>query len=640
MLKRMKGLFGFPSVVFPTVLVLTLNLSAAFFSDLSAKDFIEGRLVDEALKANASWRGDLSIRSDLFINPYALSYFRRWMDNPLNSPAEAQARAMSLLEKCEDPLLWMKELAMLADLPMVRSVSPEKYDWKEFTAPCQLREAICLLLDAIHTANLRLGAFKAQVSSADKRLIERLVLADDHASRASEEKTERGPELSEKRKAIAVAESLSMEGLFEAGIAVIGALEKAKGLLMKTDEWQEKVVSFSFMTDVGKVKIGGKGPDVHQEAATLIIDLGGSDTYKGRTASGAQGKCSLVIDLGGDDLYLGEDWSQGSGFWGIGILYDIDGNDLYKAGSFSQGAGVFGMGLLIDGGGMDNYLGMKFVQAASSWGCGGLIDLGGDDTYLCQHSGQAYSGVLGISCLTDTKGNDRYLSGFKSPDPREPDMNKSFSQGFSFGMRNLAAGGFSILADKSGNDLYECQYFGQGSSYWMGIGVLYDESGKDTYIARRYAQGAGIHFSFGLFMDVSGDDHISSWGVSQGCGHDYGIGILVNEMGDDTYVSDWLSTGASEANGVGLFIDNRGNDGYECNKGLAVGNFMERRRSGGIGLFVDAHGKDRYSVKGANNTMWGLNRWSIGIDGESGGMSGINLAVPEAACLQLPATSW
>ena len=44
------------------------------------------------------------------------------------------------------------------------------------------------------------------------------------------------------------------------------------------------------MTDLGLVKIGGTGADVHENHATLIIDLGGNDIYKGRIASGTDGK--------------------------------------------------------------------------------------------------------------------------------------------------------------------------------------------------------------------------------------------------------------------------------------------------------------------------------------------------------------
>jgi hypothetical protein len=231
--------------------------------------------------------------------------------------------------------------------------------------------------------------------------------------------------------------------------------------------------------------------------------------------------------------------------------------------------------------------------------------------------------------LCDLEGNDKYASGKKTPDHRETDMNVSLSQGFAFGMRNMAAGGVAVLADREGIDFYQCQYFGQGASYWMGVGILYDENGQDNYAARRYAQGTGIHFSFGILVDAGGDDHTYSWGVSQGCGHDYGIGILLDETGDDIHVADWLSMGASEANGVGIFIDNSGDDGYDTNSGMAVGGFSESRRAGGLGLFMDAGGNDRYSTKGSDNSVWGDNRWSLGIDEENGGISGINIIVPK-----------
>jgi len=634
MFKRLKTTFYSPSMILSvTASILILHPSGIFISEPSAQSSVKGQLIERALKINAMRRGDLSIRSDLSTNPFALSHFRRWMDNPMNAPIEAQAKAMSILAKYENPLLWMKELATLGDLDTIDSIPLKKYDRHETPGPWQLKEAIHLILDAIYTANVRLDTIKAGISPENMRLIEKHFIPEAFTNRGAEEKIEQPLSISEQRQAIDAAGSVKRKDILEAGLTIVGAVAKARELLTKTDEWQKNVSSFSFMTDLGLVEIGGKGPDVHQDAATLIIDFGGNDVYKGKTASGTNGKCSLVLDLDGDDVYLGEECTQGSGIWGIGILYDLKGNDLYRAGSYSQGAGLFGLGLLIDGGGMDTYLGTEFVQAASSWGWGGLIDLGGEDTYQCQHSGQAYSGVLGVSCLCDIKGNDKYLSGAKAPDPREADMNKSFSQGFSFGMRNLAAGGFALLADKSGNDLYQCQYFGQGSSYWMGVGILYDETGKETYVARRYAQGAGIHFSFGLLMDAAGNDHTSSWGVSQGCGHDYGIGVLINETGNDTYVSDWLSMGASQANGVGIFIDNSGDDGYESNTGMAVGKLIEARRSGGIGLFVDADGKDRYSVNGSNNTVWGLDRWSIGIDGDAGGMSGMNIIAPAATSI-------
>jgi hypothetical protein len=587
-------------------------------------------LLDRALETIAMHRGDVSIRPDLFPIPFASSRFRRWIENPLKATAEAQQEAMGLFQMAEDPFLWVQALAELGDLHSVDPALVRKYNrYERPPGPLAVRKAIYLLLDAIHTANVKMAILKDAMSPEDMTLLEQYLYPICFAERDFKEPIGgRLIQTEQLRRAIDIAGGIDRRGVVEAGLSIVKALAEAQQVLAKTDDLKNHIGSFSLMTDLGLIEIGGTGPDVHENHAALIIDLGGNDLYKGEIASGTNGKCSIVLDLDGNDVYLGQDCTQACGIWGIGILFDFKGNDIYRAGCCSQGAGVFGMGLLIDGGGTDSYLGEQFVQAASSMGWGALLDLDGEDMYQCHHSGQAYSGTLGISCLCDIKGNDKYISGAKAPDPREKDMNQSYSQGFALGIRNLTAGGFALLADRSGNDLYQCQYFGQGASYWMGVGILYDESGKDIYVARRYAQGAGIHYSFGVLMDVGGNDHTFSWGASQGCGHDYGMGILVNEAGNDTYASDWLSMGASEANGVGIFVDNAGDDGYESNTGMGVGHLVERRQAGGIGLFIDAGGKDRYSKNGADNSTWGTNRWGIGMDENQGGVSGFNLTCP------------
>ena len=615
-----------------SVLVLSLQFGCTLPATSPARTEEKAYLLDRALAVNAMKRGDLSIRSDLSTNPFALNSFIRWMENPIKAPVEAQRKAVKLFQSAEKPFLWLQELAELGEINSAAPLSLKRYAGYTLPAelPTQLRDAIRLILDSIYTANMRLATIRNEITPEKMSLFEKHLYPDCYSDGEPKKGEEELSRIKELGYAIDAAGGVDRKGILEAGLTIIKALAEAKDLLTEINNGQKNINSFSFKTDLGLVEIGGAVSDIHEKPAALIIDLGGNDLYKGKVAAGADGKCSIVLDLGGDDVYLGEDFTQASGVWGIGVLFDLEGDDLYRAGNCSQGAGLFGIGLLMDGGGMDRYLGSKFVQAASSWGWGGLIDLSGEDTYQCHLSGQAYAEVLGVSCLCDLSGNDKYLSGSNAPDPREIDMNQSFSQGFAFGMRNLTAGGLALLADKSGNDIYQCQYFGQGASYWMGVGILYDEHGKDTYIARRYAQGAGIHFSLGLLMDGGGDDHTSSWAVSQGCGHDYGLGILVNESGNDTYVSDWLSMGASEANGVGVFVDNSGDDGYETKTGMAVGHLTGERRAGGIGLFMDAGGKDRYSNKGSDNSVWGANRWGIGIDEDEGGISGINMLSTEA----------
>ena len=627
-LKGSHGPVSHPRII---IFFLLISIAISLPSIGFCKNHENAYLIDRALEVIAMKRGDLAVRSDLSTNPFTLSRFRRWMEDPLKAPIKAQHKAVDLFNVADKQVLWIQELATFGDmyssmpLPLIR--------YSDYSLPThlpgQLEKAICLTLDAINTANIRLSVIKKSISPEKMKLIEQYLYPDSCPYSLPEKQREDLIRIKELRKAIEAAGSVDIKGVLEAGLTIIAAIENARTLLMETDRWYKNVSSFSINTSLGLVEIGGPGADIHENHAALIIDLGGNDLYRGKIASGADCMGSVVLDLAGNDIYLGEDNTQASGVWGVGILFDLEGDDLYKAGNCSQGAGLFGLGLLMDGRGHDSYLGAKFVQAASSWGFGGLIDLGGEDSYHCHQSGQAYSGVLGMSCLCDLSGNDKYISGRKSPDPREPDMNQSFSQGFAIGMRNLTGGGFALLADKSGSDLYQCQYFGQGASYWMGIGILYDETGKDSYVARRYAQGAGIHYSLGLLIDAEGNDHTFSWGVSQGCGHDYGIGILVNEGGNDTYASDWLSLGASEANGVGIFIDNSGDDGYETSTGLAVGHLVKKRRAGGIGLFIDAGGQDRYSKNGSDNSIWGSNRWSIGIDEDKAGISGLKIVIPK-----------
>lgn len=603
--------------------------TASFSSDQIPK---EGYLLDRALEVIAMKRDDLSIRSDLFSDPFLSTCFKRWMESPLKAPIEAQERARGLLRTAESPVLWLQGLARAVNQNSSSPLPLERYADYELPGhlPGQLIDVIHLILDSINTANTRLSEVRAGVPPETMELFKRYLYPEIHPEVDPEGEIEEAVNTERVRGVIAAAGTVDWRGILEAGLTVLEGLARAQALLVGDDKWYNEVDSFSFRTGLGSVKIGGVGPDVHEGDSILVLDLGGDDLYRGKIASGTDGRGAVIVDLSGDDVYLGGDYTQASGLWGIGVLFDLKGNDLYRAGNWSQGAGLFGVGLLMDCSGADSYLGGSFVQAASSWGWGGLIDLDGEDTYRCNHSGQAYSGVWGVSSLCDINGNDKYISGAGAPDPREPDMNQSLSQGFAFGSRNLAGGGVSILADQSGNDLYQCQYFGQGASYWMGVGILYDEEGKDTYVARRYAQGTGIHFSFGLLLDAGGSDHTTSWGVSQGCGHDYGVGILVNEAGRDTYVSDWLSMGASEANGVGVFVDNSGDDGYEAKASMGVGHLTESRRSGGIGLFIDAEGKDRYSSRGADNSIWALNRWGVGVDEDASGISGLNLLHSEA----------
>ena len=85
-----------------------------------------------------------------------------------------------------------------------------------------------------------------------------------------------------------------------------------------------------------------------------------------RQGSGRLG-AGMLFDLGdGADEYSSLRLSQGSGVYGLGLLYDDGGDDGYKAEAIAQGAGIFGIGLLIDEAGDDDYQGFHGVQAFAS----------------------------------------------------------------------------------------------------------------------------------------------------------------------------------------------------------------------------------------------------------------------------------
>jgi HEAT repeat protein len=193
----------------------------------------------------------------------------------------------------------------------------------------------------------------------------------------------------------------------------------------------------------------------------------------------------------------------------------------------------------------------------------------------------------------------------------------SLSQGFGFGWRPDASGGIGMLVDRSGNDVYVSDIFGQGSSYWFAVGGLVDYAGNDQYVSYQYAQGAGTHITVAALVDCEGDDNYVSKGVSQGCGHDLAIGLLHDLAGDDNYTCHDLSQAAGNANGIGVLMDDEGDDAYSVrdpNNTHGYGNL--RRDYGSVGVFLDCGGSDYYAGRGADGSWWTGSVHGIGIDTE------------------------
>jgi len=423
-----------------------------------------------------------------------------------------------------------------------------------------------------------------------------------------------------------ILEKIKRDRIFQAGVDMAEVMDRAKEILYDLSDRDRKISTedtlFYMRTDFGDVLIGGVGSNRYQGSPALVIDLGGDDQYYLSPHKKRNIASTIIIDLDGDDLYRTEErFVFGSGFFGLGFLIDRQGEDLYMAQNFSLGSGLFGVGVLLDEEGNDKYLGDTFTQGAGSFGLGILSDLDGNDEYSASLFAQGFGFVAGFGALVDSVGNDSYFAGGKYKDIlRYEDHYISLSQGFAFGSRPELSGGIGVLCDGDGNDVYNSDIFGQGSSYWFALGALLDHAGNDKYVSYQYAQGAGIHLSLGVLIDEAGDDVYISKGVSQGCGHDLAFGLLLDQKGDDSYSAYDLSQGAGSANGIGMLIDESGDDGYlvkRTHNTQGYGN--PRREYGSIGLFLDISGKDNYDGNGADNSYWIIpSRWGAGVDFDFG----------------------
>lgn len=353
-------------------------------------------------------------------------------------------------------------------------------------------------------------------------------------------------------------------------------------------------------TSVGKIVVGGTGTSYYYGDAAMIIDLGGNDYYFNNAGSSRKDiPVSLCIDLSGDDIYHTDTaFSQGTGRFGVGILWDCKGSDKYISQDFSQGSCIYGIGMLRDDDGNDFYSGHVVNQGAGFFGAGLLNDLSGNDVYFSRQFAQGVGFTKGLGVLLDVCGKDFYFAGGEYPDFRDPEKSsQSMSQGMGMGIRPEesivgASGGLGMLIDRKGDDQYYGDYFSQGSGYYFALGFLWDGHGNDTYHAGRYAQGAGIHSAIGFLKDTYGDDtYESTFGVSQGCGHDTGIGFLVDDYGNDTYRSKTTSQGVGLEKGIGVLADFCGNDIYDANNhSQGVSTPSKTEEVSGIGILIDYQG--------------------------------------------------
>jgi hypothetical protein len=378
-------------------------------------------------------------------------------------------------------------------------------------------------------------------------------------------------------------------------------------------------VLFVRQTSYGLIVIGGSGPNIYDLDATfaLVIDLGGDDVYRG--AIGASWDLelghSVVIDLEGNDLYESSPLGLATGRLGVGVVVDLAGHDRYRLAPGAGGTGFAGLGILYDREGDDRYIGSRFSQGAAAGGLGLLVDRSGDDEYSADAYGIGFGTWLGLGAVIDVEGNDTYHCGGRYPStynkvdhpgarPGDPGFEYDcFGLGSGVGSRVMGpanlqeaynlAGGWGILLDVAGDDLYRSDNFSQGLGYFFGMGIKLDLDGHDVHVAARYGHGSSAHFGVGVFLDRHGDDRYESSGpfYNGGAAWDSSVALMVDAgSGNDMYLLA-LSTGLGIADhgAWAACVDEGGTDRYLVGDGLGWG------LNTSVAAFFDLAGQDTYT---------------------------------------------
>ncbi len=371
-------------------------------------------------------------------------------------------------------------------------------------------------------------------------------------------------------------------------------------------------------TRAGRLIIGGKGRNVYDTDAAIIIDLGGNDVYKNRAgSSGVAGRrVGLVLDLAGNDQYVSKKpFAQGCGLFGVGMLIDADGNDTYKAPQAAQGCGLIGVGILVDKKGKDRYeVSREIGQGAGVFGLGLLVEGGGNDVFGAGLYAQAFAMTGGAGVLLEMGGNDKYRATGVHPSTYADDPKGTFtgmSQGYAMGSRfgkPQLSGGVAALIDVQGKDIYESGNFSQAGGFWFGLGMIRDMSGNDRYTGTRYSQGFGCHMGVGILMDDAGDDRYNcTRTANQGSAWDHATGIFIDGAGNDRYTTDGvIIQGGAAQSSYALFVDAAGTDAY---RGANPGAVQPKDAQYGppglcLGFFLDCGGKrDSYQAGRKNNSV-------------------------------------
>lgn len=345
--------------------------------------------------------------------------------------------------------------------------------------------------------------------------------------------------------------TFSENDLAAAAQRVFAGLDAALASLPKKTALGKRIC---WKTANGDVLIGGSGDDVYDKEilkdVSILIDLGGDNTYKTPVAAAREREIRVAIDMGENVTVEGAETvhgNAGSGVFGIGafVLPNPAGLKVIKTADFSQGAGIAGVGALAVSG-PAQLTGQNSTQGMGAFGVGILHARSGKgSSYVATRTGQGAALTRGVGIFLH-EGNDASIKGgLVQPDPREPLGSVSMCQGVGFGPRAYAGGGVGIAIVKGDGNSVKGSYFSQGVGYWHGFGVFRLRGDDNTTQARRYDMGSGVHNAFG-HMDVFGNkNRILNWGVGPSYGWDHGIGSSLIQGDENEIQTEWGAGTAS-----------------------------------------------------------------------------------------------
>ena len=304
---------------------------------------------------------------------------------------------------------------------------------------------------------------------------------------------------------------------------------------------------------------------VVKEEADFVIDFGKNNHVLTRAGgTGGSRAAQMHVALDGGHLYQGENFVQGAGFLGVGLLANKKGGHTFRAKAYAQGLGFIGSGLLYNGEGFNTFIIEKGGQSLALFGTSLLWNHGGHNRLeSLEGYSQAAAGTLGVAFLIDGGGSSDYFNDQKKM--------KGFGQGGAAGMRHSSwddhaslYGGVACFYSMKGKNRFRTHWLGQGSAYFLGLGSMISEGSKNSFKADQVSMGQGLHLAAGIFQNFGNSNTFNGGWGSLGSSGDRALGMFFSLGNCNTFKGTVQSLGSSRKPfSLAVFVSKGENNTFE-----------------------------------------------------------------------------